>query len=158
MKKALKTAMMASISEVLETMFFMSLEFNEQTTLEASGLLDVDKTIACRIKFKGGFSGYFILFVPGKLLFNLAESFMGQDRDDITDEHINGTIKEAINMLAGSTFASFNDKIDFQLTIPEIIDISKATGLGKKPDEEEIVVVTETTEGSLALKVVIENV
>ncbi len=157
MKKALKTAMTASISEVFETMFFMSLEINDQTTLEASGILSTEKTMTCWIGFKGIFSGCFILIIPERLLFDLAESFMGQDRGDITDEHISGTIKEALNMLAGSSLSGFNDKIEFQLTIPEMIDISKATDLGKGSEEEEIVVVTETTEGNLALKAVIES-
>ncbi len=73
MKTALKTAMTASISNVLETMFFMSLEFNDQTILEAGDIPGEDKTISCRIGFKGKFSGYFILLVPEKLLFEFRD-------------------------------------------------------------------------------------
>ncbi len=135
----------------------MTFEFNDQTNLEAGGMPGEGKTIACRIGFKGRFSGCFILLVPEKLLFDLTESFMGLDRGDITDEHIGGTIKEAVNMLAGSTLSGFDDTIEFQLTIPEIIDVDKTTDLGKGPGEEEIVVVTETMEGFLALKAVIEE-
>ncbi len=152
MKTALKTAMMASISEVLETMFFLSLEFNDQTTLEDSGVLDADKPLACQIGFEGNFSGYFILLVPNKLLNYMTVSFMGMEEDELIDEYINGTIKETINMLAGSTFSNFDDTAEFQLNIPKIVDIDKAITLDK--DQEEITVIVETTEGHLALKTV----
>ncbi len=157
MKKTLKKTMMTAISEVFETMFFMSLEIDDQATLETSGILGADTTIACRIGFKGNISGCFILFIPEKLLSDLTENFIGIDSADITAEHTEGTLKEALNMLAGSTLSGYDDKIEFHLTIPEILDISKATDLGKGTGEEEIVVVTETTEGSLALKAVIEG-
>ena len=157
MKTALKTAMTASISKVLETMFYMSLEFNDGDTLEAGVIKRAKKTIACRIDFEGKFSGYFILFIPEKLLFDMTESFMGLDRNDITDEHSSGIIKETINMLAGSTLSGFDDKIVFQLSIPEIVDTGKAAESRKGQGEEEIVVVTETIEGHLALKAVIES-
>ncbi len=157
MKTAMKTAMMTSISEVLETMFFLSLEMNDQITLESSGLLDAGKNSACRIEFKGSFSGSFFLLVPEKLLLNMAVSFMGLTEDEITDEHTFGTIKEAINMLAGSTFTSYDDAIEFQLTIPEIIDNSKVISSGKGDGEEEVVVIAETTEGYLIFKAVIES-
>ena len=157
MKTAMTTAMTTSISEVLETMFYMSLEFNNKNTLEEDIIKDAKKTIACWISFKGKFSGCFILFIPEKLLFDMTESFMRLDRDDITNEHSSGIIKETINMLAGSTLSNFDDKIVFQLSIPEIIDTAKAVGSGKGEGEEEIVVVTDTMEGCLALKAVVES-
>ncbi len=157
MKKALKTAMMVSISEVFETMFFLTLEENEQLTLKGSDLLNPDTTITTRIDFKGSFSGYFIFFIPEKLLTYLAICFMGLEEEELTDEHTHGTIKEALNMLAGSALSSYDEKIEFHLTIPEILDINKAIELEKGSDEEEIVVVMETNEGYLALKSVFKN-
>ncbi len=71
MKTTLKTAMMASISEVLDTMFFLPLEFSDQASPETDGVLGEDKTIACRIGFKGRFSGYFTLFIPENMLLTL---------------------------------------------------------------------------------------
>ena len=82
---------------------------------------------------------------------------MGLDRNDITDEHSGGIIKETINMLAGSTLSNFDDKTVFQLTIPELIDTGKAADSVKGEGEEEIVVVAETIEGCLALKAVVES-
>jgi len=157
MKEAMKTAMTTSISEVLETMFYMSLEFSDQATLEEDVMKDTVNTTACKIDFKGRISGYFVLFIPDKLLLDMTENFMGLDKEDITDEHSSGTLKEAINMLAGSALSGFDDKVVFQLSIPEIIDIGNATSAGKGKSEEEIVIVTETIEGYLAIKAVIES-
>jgi len=149
--------METSISEVFETMFFLPLEMNDQISLEASGLMNTGQTIACRIDFTGSFSGYFILFIPEKLGFHLAVSFMGAEEEEITDMHISGTIKEAINMLAGSTFTSFDNTIEFQLTIPETTDVNQETVPGGMVEEREIVVIAETAKGYLALKAVIES-
>ena len=102
MKTALKTAMTTSISEVLETMFFMSLEFSEDGSIENDVIKDSEKTIACRISFSGKFNGYFMFLVPEKVILEMTKNFMGMDKDDITEEQSGGTIKEAINMLAGS--------------------------------------------------------
>ncbi len=157
MKKALKTAMMTAISEVFETMFFLTLEEKEQLTLEGSNLLNPDTTITARIDFKGSFSGCFIFLIPGKLLTYLAVCFMGLKEDEITDEHTIGTMKEALNMLAGNALSGYDDKVEFHLSIPEIIDISNTADLGKGSGEEEIVVVMETNEGYLALKAVLKN-
>jgi chemotaxis protein CheY-P-specific phosphatase CheC len=156
MKTALKTAMMTSISEVIETMFFMSLEFSDNASIETDVIKDTENNIACRIDFSGKFSGYFIFIMPEKLILEMTESFMGLDRNDITEEHSSGTIKEAINMLAGSSLSAFDSTIVFDLSIPEIVDTSEVVSSGKG-SEEEITVVTETMEGCMALKAVIES-
>ena len=157
MKKNLKTAMMASISNVLETMFFMPLEFDEQVDLEAVGLLGEGKTKVCRLNFKGRFSGYFILFVPEGLLFTFTENFMGMEKDEITKDHINGTLKELLNMVAGDTFTNFDDTLDFQLGIPEQIVFDSIPESGITEGEDEIVTIIETTEGYLAIKIVLDK-
>lgn len=155
MKTTLKTAMMASISEVLDTMFFLPLEFSDPASPETDGVFGEDKTVACRIGFQGRFSGYFTLFVPENMLVTLTENFMGLNPDNITPEHTFGTIKEALNIMAGGTLSGFDDTIEFQLTIPEIIHNKIA--FKKGTDEKEIVVITKTTEGSLVLRAVITS-
>jgi hypothetical protein len=167
MKTTLKTAMMASISEVLDTMFFLPVEFSDPAGTETDGIVDEDKTIACRIGFQGRFSGYFTLFVPENMLFTLTENFMGLNPDHITSEHTFGTVKEALNIMAGGTLSGFDDTIEFQLTIPEIIesqqaiieiiDMNNKISVGKREDEKELVVKTKTTEGSLVLRAVITS-
>jgi CheY-specific phosphatase CheX len=94
--------------------------------------------------------------VPDKLILEMTVNFMGLDRNDITEEHSSGTIKEAINMLAGSTLSAFDDTVVFDLSIPKIVDSFEVSAPDKGP-EEEITVVTETMEGCMALKAVIES-
>ncbi len=157
MKKNLKTAMMASISNVLETMFFMPIEFDEQVDLEAVGLIGEGKTTVCSLNFKGKFSGYFILFMPEKLLFTITENFMGMEKDEINKDHINGTVKELLNMVAGGTFTNFDDTLDFQLGIPDRIHLDSLPESDQKTGDNEILVVIETTQGYLAIKMVLDT-
>lgn len=154
MKTALKAAMTTSISNVFETMFFMVLEFDDQMTPDTCQATWKDEILVCRIAFKGKFSGHFYLFIPEALLYILTENFMAMDKEDITAEHLIGTLKEAVNMLAGSTLSNFDDTLVFQLSIPEIMDIDDIRVVKTKSGEEKISIVTETPEGCLALSVV----
>lgn len=156
MKTALKTAMATSISDVLETMFFMFLDFGDNASIESDVVGDSDKVLACKINFKGEFSGHFIFLVPENILLEMTENFMGLDGGDISKDEIEGTIKEAINMLAGATLSSFDSSLVFNLSIPELVDANDAAA-SVKETEDEIVVVTNTAEGHIALKAIIES-
>ena len=158
MMKPLKTSMKASISEILEKMFYISYQFDDTLDLETSGIMSSDKTLSCRLNFKGPFSGHFILLVPQKLLFNLTERFMGLGPDEINEHHLDGTIKELINMMAGSTFANYDEEAEFHLAIPEFIEPNKIPESGKNPDKKEYFVLTETIQGYLALKLIQNNI
>lgn len=157
MKTALKKAMMVSISEVLETMFFMSLEFDKQATLESCGIIDEGRSVVCHLGFKGVFSGYFLLFIPDNILREMTESFMGQDKETITRQHNEGTIKEMLNMMAGSTFSIYDKQAEFQLDIPMLVDVKSINDPIVASEGEEITVITETIEGYIALKIIIQS-
>ncbi len=157
MKTTLKRAMMASISETLETMFFLSLEFFEGENLEESGMFNTDKIIMCKLDFKGDFSGFFVLYIPEKLLLDMTQNFLGIDENEVFAEHINGTIAEIINILAGNTFSLFDKKMEFTLGLPEHVDTTDPLAFSPGPGMDEILVIPETTEGLLALKVIFEN-
>jgi len=58
--------MMTSISEVMDTMFFLPVEFNGETTLSGCGL-NKEKTIACRLAFNGDVSGARVILAPKNL-------------------------------------------------------------------------------------------
>ncbi|MBF0100264.1 MAG: chemotaxis protein CheX [Desulfobacterales bacterium] len=151
----LKKAMRASISEVLETMFFLTLQFEDQCKLEECGLLDIERIYACKLDFKGKFSGYFTVFIPEEVLIIMAENFMGEERDNLTSDHIEGTIKEVINMVAGSTFSNYNSEIVFNLGIPKMIKID-ANQLKKQDDGDDFCLI-ETTDGFLFFKIFLLN-
>jgi len=110
----------SSIFEVMETMFFLTLE--EETGNGAADLSAVRgelKTSA--ITFSGAFSGTIFLSIPCPLLKNMTEDFLGQDIDTLTDEHVDGTLKEALNMIAGSALTRVDNTAYMGLGIPEII-------------------------------------
>lgn len=52
MKKTLTAAMMTSISEVMETMFFLPVEFDGESTLTECELSN-KKMIVCQLAFNG---------------------------------------------------------------------------------------------------------
>ena len=147
-KKTLITAMKSSISEVMETMFFMPVEFPNMEELESSD--KADQIIISKLNFRGAFSGYFILSVPGKLALSLTLDFLGEDENNISGEQISETMKEILNMLAGGAFTHYDDSVLFNLDIPETVNSDKAetdeSGL-----EEKIIVIIQTPDDCLSL-------
>ena len=122
MIKDLKSAMTASISEVLETMFYMPLEFEDQGDLKKRGILDAPDLLICKLEFKGTLAGHFILIIPENVLISMARDFMGEDRNSIKRVHTEGIIKEVANMVVGHMFSTLDDTSDFHLGIPQIIE------------------------------------
>ena len=144
----LKLKMTTSISEVLETMFFMALEFEEYDDIQASGINNEGEIRVCRLDFSGNLNGHFIIFVPVNLLVTMASDFMGEAIEDITQEYSDGTIKEVINMISGNMFAALDNEAEIKLGIPEIIDDKNfVQSVISKPPEG--LVIAEAIEGHL---------
>ena len=123
MKKLLK-AMMDSTSEVMETMFYFPVEFDDEPEpLDIDAMSEKEPCLASFIGFSGDFSGSFTLIMPEKLLMVMAENFMGEPGHMITREHLMGTLTETLNMICGSTLARFANKEPFNLELPRIINI-----------------------------------
>jgi CheY-specific phosphatase CheX len=149
----MKAAMTTSISEVLETMFFMTIETSEVE--KRADLLDdmsEEKHFVSRIAFSGPLSGIFILTIPQNILSSMTEMFMGIEAEDITETHLSGIISEAINMIAGNTFSKLDDQAVFNLEIPELLDISTLSEDDGPPGSEKLFVRIETPSGCLGLQ------
>ncbi|TYT76336.1 chemotaxis protein CheX [Desulfobotulus mexicanus] len=119
MEQNLKKAMQNSISEVLGTMFYMPLEFDQEETLSESRLLalpDIKASILC---FDGPFSGCLVMLVPGELLALMTADFMGEK--EVSAMEMEETLKEISNMVAGNTFSNYDCHMEFCLGIPEIL-------------------------------------
>ena len=147
-RETLITAMKSSISEVMETMFFLPVEFPNLEELQSSD--KADQIIVSKLNFSGSFSGYFILSVPGKLALSLTSDFIGEDENNISGEQKSETMKEILNMLAGGAFTHYDDSALFNLDIPETVNFGKAetddSGL-----EEKIIVIIQTPDDCLSL-------
>ncbi|OQY11368.1 MAG: hypothetical protein B6I31_05065 [Desulfobacteraceae bacterium 4572_19] len=154
MAMVMKKAMITSISEVLETMFFMATEVIEDITISESGLVDIKKLLGVKLEFSGKISGDFILLIPSDLAEQLASSLIGANISSLTSEHVQGSIKELMNMIAGNTFSYLDSDAQFKLGIPEIVKASKIMKAIKANNTNELIIM-ETLDGNLACGVII---
>jgi len=145
--------MTTSISEVLETMFFMTIEATEDT--EWTDLTDStaygENLFASKIDFKGPLSGTFFLMVPERILSGMTEMFMGLEEREVTETHLSGTILEAINIIAGNTFSKLDDQTVFNLEIPESVEAGSLSSIAQSAGKEIIFFRIETPGGNLGL-------
>lgn len=104
-KTAMIKAMKASISEVLEQMFFLPIDMvdageeNKPTGLN-------QPIIAASVGYDGALSGTFLLNIPADLAASITADFLGTVPEQLSTEQIAGTVKEMINMLAGNSLST----------------------------------------------------
>jgi chemotaxis protein CheY-P-specific phosphatase CheC len=152
----LESATKRSISEVLEKMFFLPVDFPEKSGETGLDLSGRGKYMITRLRFKGPFSGHFLFMIPEELTPSLAAGFLGEEERHVTHEQRADTIKEILNMIVGNTFNILDDHAVFDLDIPEMVDAVDATktrsgGVG------EVYIPVQTIESSLAVQVVIDS-
>lgn len=153
MKEALKAAMTTSISEVLETMFFMTIDLNTDANIDDFFQKSDASLFISRIGFSGKLSGFFILMIPEGVLRSMTETFMGLEPGEVMASHLTGTVLEAINMVAGNTFSNLDNQSVFDLNIPELVDKTMAEATCPENTPETLFLMVETFEGNLGLRV-----
>ena len=152
--EALKTAMMDSISEVLEGMFYLPMDFKDDADSEALWDPEKGKILATRLEFNGPLSGRFIFTVPDQLALSITAGFLGVDQTEATKEHVTETLNEIINMVAGNTFSKFDDQTVFDLGVPEAMSFDEVKATRTDP-EKEIFIGIDTLDGWLAFQLLI---
>jgi CheY-specific phosphatase CheX len=147
-----------SISDVLETMFFLPVDFDDSVSIKESWDLDEEKIIAAKLHFDGPLSGYCIFYVPEKLAVSVTADFLGKEEKDISGSQAKETVKEMTNMITGSTFSLYDPEAVFNLGVPELVDLDDFYK-DLSGSEDKISVTIETLENRLAfqLSVRIEN-
>ncbi len=125
MMEILSKAAKDSIFEVMETMFYLPVEFVQESILGESGLYEKMPGMACQLEFTGDFSGYLTLFIPKDLLIDMTKSFMGESQKNPEKDVVLGTLTETLNMICGNALSRVDSKNPFQLDLPEVIDESK---------------------------------
>nr|WP_320014374.1 chemotaxis protein CheX [uncultured Desulfobacter sp.] len=130
MKKVLMKAMTTSISEVMETMFFMPVEIGPETVLNNSGI-DLDNALACRLNFTGDVSGSVYVLSPEPLVAELASNFLGESKDELTWEQQFGTLSEMLNIVCGNALKNVKCRLPYKLGIPEKIASTDLNGTAK---------------------------
>lgn len=130
MKKILMTAITNSISEVMETMFFMPVETGPETILNESGI-DLNTALACRLNFTGDICGNIDLISPAPLVAELASNFLGESKDELTWEQQFGTLSEMLNMVCGNALKNVKCTLPFKIGIPQMITGTDLNGCAK---------------------------
>ena len=154
-KKDMTMAMKTSISNVLETMFFLSLDFSDELDLLELWDTEKDPIITAKLSFSGPLSGYAVFCIPKKSALSITADFMGKDEDNIFDDQINGTVKEIINMTIGNTFSLYDPDAVFDLGVPELVGFHDV--IKDLPDSEKsLSIVIETLENYLAFQMNID--
>jgi len=117
----LTKAMKASISEVLETMFFMVIDVVSESEKKES-VPDSSHAIGVVLDFGGPACGCFRLMVPSILAHESTADFLGIDIDALARDDVCGTLMEMVNMLAGNTLSHYDADLVFDLSVPRMID------------------------------------
>ena len=149
--KDMTTAMKNSISSVLETMFFLSLDFSDDIDILELWDTGKDPVIAAKLSFSGPLSGYAVFCIPKKSALSITADFMGKDEQEISDDQINETIKEIINMIIGNTFSMYDPDVVFDLGVPELVGFHDSIK-GLPDSEKSFSVVIETLENYMAFQ------
>jgi len=101
--------------EVLETMFFVSVE-GDANWADAAG-------VDCRyisIEFHGPLEGRMSLAASMDAAPPLAAGFSGRDESELTSEDINGVLCEMANMLCGNLLSRLENDALFSLSAPRV--------------------------------------
>jgi CheY-specific phosphatase CheX len=120
-KTVLTSAMKNSISNVLETMFFLPVDFDDFVSKEELWDMDKDQILSARLNFNGPLSGHCIFYIPEKLARSVTADFMGKEEKKISIDQAKATIKEMANMITGNTFGLYDPEAVFNLGIPEML-------------------------------------
>jgi len=155
-RKTLTSAMKASISDVLETMFFLPLELSDDAQFEkwwASGRKDL---LVAKLCFKGPVSGTFFFFIPKDLGLSLAANFMGEEEGDVSREQVEDTVKEILNMISGNSFGTWDDQQVFDLGIPKIVHFEEAER-DHSACSENVFIGIRTLDDSLGLELIMQT-
>ncbi len=130
---AMTRAMKDSISEVLEQMFFLPVEFIDLQQTPAFRSADPGTLLTAMVGFDGPLSGNFRLWVPRTLATEAAADFMGVLPEALDEDQVAGTVLEMINMLAGNTLGAYAPRTIFDLRIPEMAPRPDRSGGEDRP-------------------------
>lgn len=115
--KKIQEALMTSIFNVFEKMFFVFLEPLDE---------DIEYDLVTSIKFSGPMSGEIKAYLSRGIVDIMAQNMLSLAPSEITDQTIEDCAKEAINMIAGSFLNKLEPSQVFDLSIP---DFEKTSGL-----------------------------
>jgi CheY-specific phosphatase CheX len=121
MRETMTMKMKQAISNVLETMFFLPVQFIEDACPLKEWFPGDQVLIGATIRFTGPVSGSYFLLIPDDMAKEITINFLGFSKEEISDPQEKDTIKEALNMIGGYILSQIDKADEFQLGIPEIV-------------------------------------
>lgn len=118
-----------SILKVMETMFFLTVEEQKKAMAPFQSQPGQEKIQAASITFSGSFSGTIFLEIPLNLLKTMTENFLGQSLTSLSEAYMEGTLKEALNMIAGDALTQINATTG--LGLPKTVPVSSLDEVDK---------------------------
>lgn len=113
--------MKQAISNVLELMFFMSIQIDEDGMVSEDWPAEGQAFIGARLDFCGPVSGAVNLLVPVALAREITANFLGLDEGEVTADQDRDTVKEALNMVGGHMLSLTETPAEYRLGIPAIV-------------------------------------
>lgn len=110
-----------AISRVMETMFFLPVQFQEGAQGLKTWFSPGASVLEASVEFAGPRSGKVFLLVPVQGLKEMAANILGLDDDGLSNEHLQDTLKEAINMIAGRMLSLVDTEGACALGIPRLV-------------------------------------
>ncbi|MCU0596221.1 MAG: chemotaxis protein CheX [Desulfobacterota bacterium] len=107
-----------AISRVMETMFFMPVQFGDGTHSLGEWFSREPTVREALIDFQGARSGRGFLLVPVQGLKEMAANFLGLREAEVDEEQMQDTLREAVNMMMGQMLSLWDRKGGCALGIP----------------------------------------
>ncbi len=116
MTEMLMQQLKKSIFKVMGTMFDLAVE---EMNFPVAVFFDSNKLKGCRIHFSGAYSGAVYMFAEPDVLLRMTKNITEENLEGVSEEYVVGTLKEAVNMIAGSALTEFDKQSYVNLGIPE---------------------------------------
>ncbi len=120
-KAAMMQAMKASISNVLETMFYQMVQIIDDDCSLQAWFAPGRSLLGATLNFTGPSEGMFYVIIPIEVANEITANFLGLDAGEIDAGQRADTVKEALNMVSGGMLAIFDPKGAYKLEIPEMM-------------------------------------
>lgn len=130
-RNVMMKAMKASISNVLEKMFFKTVTIYEADTALPEWFQAAEPLTGASLSFEGPESGSIYFIVPESAATQITADFLGLEADQVDAAKCADTVKEALNMIGGSMLSGLDRQRAYKLGIPRLIEAAalEAEGL-----------------------------
>lgn len=121
-RETLTKSMKEAISNVLETMFYLPVQFVENNFTLLEWFTHAQSLLGATLSFHGPATGRISLLIPVNILKEITANFLGLNEGEINEEQKRDTVKEILNMIGGHMLSLVDKGGLFKIGLPEAID------------------------------------